>query len=62
MEILADEHVPEEYVSALRGDGHDVRYSREIEEFGPSAEDTLQAEAHGFSRGFKRHARIPLSS
>lgn len=28
MRILADTNVPAEYVSALRGDGHDVVYSR----------------------------------
>ena len=37
--ILADANVPEEYVSALRGDGHDVVYSREISELGPEATD-----------------------
>ncbi|MFC7185845.1 DUF5615 family PIN-like protein [Halorubrum yunnanense] len=31
--------MPEEYVSALRGDGHDVVYSREISELGPEATD-----------------------
>jgi len=30
MRILADTNVPEEYVSALRGDGHEVTYSRNI--------------------------------
>lgn len=40
MRILADENVPGPYVSALRGDGHDVSYSRDIEALGPSAPDT----------------------
>jgi len=39
MEILADVNVPEEYVSALRGDGHEVTYSREVSELGPEATD-----------------------
>jgi len=39
MEILADANVPEEYVSALRGDGHTVVYSRDIDSFGPEATD-----------------------
>jgi len=30
MRILADMNAPEEYVSALRGDGHEVVYSRDI--------------------------------
>ncbi|PSQ34397.1 hypothetical protein BRD11_03950 [Halobacteriales archaeon SW_12_69_24] len=37
--ILADENVPDEYVSALRGDGHEVVYSREVPELGSQAED-----------------------
>ncbi|WP_276424952.1 DUF5615 family PIN-like protein [Halorubrum ezzemoulense] len=37
--MLADVNVPEEYVSALRGDGHDVVYSREISALGPEATD-----------------------
>ena len=37
--ILADVNVPEEYVSVLRGDGHDVVYSREISTLGPEATD-----------------------
>ena len=41
MDILADENVPEEFVSALRGDGHTVRYTREIEDFGPEAPDDM---------------------
>ena len=39
MDILADENVPEEFVSALRGDGHTVRYTRDIEDLGPEAPD-----------------------
>ncbi|QLD84941.1 DUF5615 family PIN-like protein [Natronomonas halophila] len=39
MEVLADVNVPEEYVSALRGDGHEVVYSREVSELGPEATD-----------------------
>ena len=39
MRILADENVPEEYVSALRGDGHTVWYSRNVRELGPGATD-----------------------
>ncbi|MEF8887541.1 MAG: DUF5615 family PIN-like protein [Haloarculaceae archaeon] len=39
MQILADANVPEEYVAALRGDGHDVRYSRDIDTLGPEATD-----------------------
>lgn len=48
--ILADANVPEEYVSALRGDGHDVVYSREVSELGPEATDdaiTAYAESEG---------------
>lgn len=37
--IRADVNVPEEYVSALRGDGHDVEYSWEIAALGPEATD-----------------------
>ena len=40
MDILADENVPEEFVSALRGDGHAVRYSRDIDDLGPQAPDS----------------------
>jgi len=40
MLILADENVPEEYVSALRGDGHDVVSSRDVSELGPEADDS----------------------
>ena len=39
MEILADQNVPEKYVSALRGDGHTVRYTRDVAELGPRAAD-----------------------
>jgi hypothetical protein len=37
--ILADVNAPDEYVSALRGDGHDVAYSRDVDAFGPTATD-----------------------
>ena len=40
MRILADVNVPNAYVSALRGDGHDVTYSRNVEHLGPTATDT----------------------
>jgi hypothetical protein len=39
MLILADENVPDEYVSALRGDGHGVVYSRDIPDLGAGASD-----------------------
>ena len=39
MQILADTNVPEEYVSALRGDGHEVVYSRDVPQLGPEATD-----------------------
>jgi len=39
MRILADTNVPVEYVAALRGDGHDVRYSRAVDALGPEATD-----------------------
>lgn len=39
MRILADTNVPEEHVSALRGDGHEVVYSRAVDELGPEATD-----------------------
>ena len=32
MRILADTNVPKAYVSALRGDDHEVVYSRDVEE------------------------------
>lgn len=44
MRILADENVPEEYVSALRGDGHDVIYSRAVDRLGPEASDDVIVE------------------
>jgi hypothetical protein len=50
MDILADTNVPEEYVSALRGDGHTVTYSRDMPELGPEATDaeiTAYAESDG---------------
>lgn len=37
MRILADENVPEAYVSALTGDGHAVDYSRDVRELGQGA-------------------------
>ena len=40
MDIIADQNVPEEYVSALRGDGHSVPYSRDIGQLGEEAIDT----------------------
>lgn len=49
MLLLADENVPEEYVFALRGDGHDIVYSRNISELGSAASDSelvSYAEAH----------------
>ncbi|WP_313692273.1 DUF5615 family PIN-like protein [Halorarum halobium] len=39
MRILADTNVPEEYVSALRGDDHTVVFSREVSDLGPEATD-----------------------
>lgn len=39
MRILADENVPEEYVSALAGDGHRVVRSRDVDELGPGTTD-----------------------
>jgi predicted nuclease of predicted toxin-antitoxin system len=44
MQILADTNVPEEYVSALRGDGHEVVYSREVPQLGPEATDNAITE------------------
>lgn len=52
MDVLADTNVPEEYVFALRGDGHDVVYSRSVSELGPSATDgeiTEYAESEGLA-------------
>jgi predicted nuclease of predicted toxin-antitoxin system len=37
--ILADVNVPEEHVAALRGDGHEVVWSRHVPELGPEATD-----------------------
>lgn len=37
MRILADTNVPEEHVSALRGDGHEVVYCRDVAQLGPEA-------------------------
>lgn len=44
MRILADENVPEAYVSALIGDGHRVSYSRDVPELGPGANDRALVE------------------
>jgi hypothetical protein len=52
MQILADTNVPEEYVSALRGDGHEVVYSRAVPQLGPEATDdaiTEYAEREGYA-------------
>lgn len=52
MLILADENVPEEYVSALRGDGHQIEYSRDVPDLGPAAPDeklVAYAETEGYS-------------
>jgi hypothetical protein len=52
MRILADENVPEEQVAALRGDGHDVTYSRNVSSLGPEASDEAigaHAEENGFA-------------
>lgn len=52
MRILADANVPEAYVSALRGDGHEVRYSRALGRLGPEATDDAIiefAEAEAFA-------------
>ena len=52
MRILADTNVPEEYVSALRGDGHEVVYSRTIDQLGPEASDdaiTAYAESEEYA-------------
>lgn len=52
MKILADVNVPEEYVSALRGDGHTVQYSRDIDALGPEATDdaiVAYAESEGLA-------------
>lgn len=52
MRILADTNVPEEYVFALRGDGHEVLYSRDVDPLGPEATDDAiseYAETEGFA-------------
>lgn len=52
MRILADTNVPEEYVFALRGDGHEVTYSRDVRTLGPEATDdaiTRYAESEGLA-------------
>lgn len=52
MRILADINVPEEYVSALRGDGHEIIYSRAVNGLGPEDTDdaiTEYAESEGFA-------------
>lgn len=47
MRILADENVPEEYVAALRGDGHEVAFSRNLEQLGHEASDDAVVEYAG---------------
>lgn len=50
--ILADVNVPEEQVSALRGDGHTVAYSRDVEGLEPEATDDAiveYARTNGFA-------------
>mgnify|MGYP006926881298 CR=1 FL=1 len=45
-------NVPEQYVSALRGDGHEVVYSRKVNALGPEATDEAlikYAEAERFA-------------
>jgi hypothetical protein len=67
---MADVNVPNEYVSALRGDGHDVAYSRDVDGLGPTATDieiieyaeretiaVLSTDAKDFSR---RDASVPV--
>lgn len=52
MRILADTNVPEKYVAALRGDGHEVRYSRDVASLGPEAADdaiAAFAESEGYA-------------
>lgn len=39
MRILADVNGPEEYVSPLRGDGHEIDSTRTVEDLGPNATD-----------------------
>jgi hypothetical protein len=70
MRILADVNVPEEYVSALRGDDHEVIHSRTVAQLGPEATDdeiTEYAESEGFAilstdvKDFgSREAEIPI--
>jgi len=70
MRILADTNVPEEHVSALRGDGHEVVYSRDCDPLGPEATDeeiTEYADVEGFavlstdvSDFGRRHAEVPI--
>lgn len=42
MRLLADEHVPPAFVSALRGEGHDVAVVGEDVEFGATDETLLE--------------------
>lgn len=52
MRILADTNVPEEYVSALRGDGHEVVFTRTVDQLGPEASDEAifeYAESEGWA-------------
>jgi len=52
MRTLADTNVPEEYVAALRGDGHELTYTRDVEQLGPEASDesiTEYAEREGWA-------------
>lgn len=52
MLLLADQNVPEEYVFALRGDGHEVVYTRDVPELGPEAADdaiVAYAESEGYA-------------
>lgn len=51
MLLLADQNVPEEYVFALRGDGHEVVYTRDVPELGPEAADDAII-AHAESTGY----------
>ncbi|PSP75665.1 hypothetical protein BRC81_14875 [Halobacteriales archaeon QS_1_68_20] len=39
MRILADANVPAEYVAPLRGDGHEVTFTRGVDALGPDASD-----------------------
>jgi hypothetical protein len=57
MRIFADVNVPEEYVAALRGDGHEVTYTRSFEALGPEATDdeiTEYAIEEGFAILYRR--------